>query len=129
MRPRLKTPRRWPSERGRGWLLRLSHRFLRQPLSYRVGAWTRIESALDDSSAVWTFICAHERDASFQRSLDLLRPGAVVAPLHGPGERVEAVEHVVSEDGLPAGRLGHRPRPVRHGMDVADGSVCGGLEL
>jgi FkbM family methyltransferase len=69
--------RRWPFERGRGWLLRLSRLLLRQPLSYRVGARTRIESALDDASAIWTFICAHERDASFQRSLDLLRPGAV----------------------------------------------------
>lgn len=69
--------RRWPFERGRGWLLRLSHLLFRHPLSYRVGDWTRIEAALDDSSAVWTFMCRHEDDESFQRSLDLLRPGGV----------------------------------------------------
>jgi FkbM family methyltransferase len=69
--------RRWPFERGRGWLLRLSHLLVAPPVSYRVGAWTHIEAALDDSSAVWTFMCRHEDDASFQRSLDLLRPGAV----------------------------------------------------
>jgi FkbM family methyltransferase len=69
--------RRWPFERGRGWLLRLSHLLFRQPLAYRVGAWTRIETALDDSSGVWTFMCRHEDDESFQRSLDLLRPRGV----------------------------------------------------
>jgi len=69
--------RNWPFERGRGWLLRLSRVLFRHPLSYRVGAWTRIETALDDSSGVWTFMCRHEADASFQRSLDLLRPGSV----------------------------------------------------
>jgi FkbM family methyltransferase len=69
--------RTWPFERGRGWLLRLSHLLLRHPISYRVGARARIEVTLDDSSAIWTFICGHEHDASFQRSLDLLGPGAI----------------------------------------------------
>ena len=69
--------RKWPFERGRGWLLRLSHLLVPDPLSYRIGAWTRIEAALDDSSGVWTFMCRHEYDESFQRSLDLLRPGSV----------------------------------------------------
>ena len=67
--------RRWPFERGRGCLLRLAHRLFPHPLVYRVGAWTRIEAALDDSSGVWTFTCRHEDDEGFQRSLDLLRPG------------------------------------------------------
>jgi FkbM family methyltransferase len=99
--------RKWPFERGRGWLLRLSHLLLKQPLSYRVGAWTGIESALDDSSAVWTFICAHERDAAFQRSLDLLGPRGVaidiganigvwslLAAERWPGARIHAFEPV-----------------------------------
>jgi FkbM family methyltransferase len=66
----------WPVERGRGWLLRLA-RGLAPPVSYRIGARVGIEATLDDTSAIWTFICGHERDAGFQRSLDLLPPGGV----------------------------------------------------
>jgi FkbM family methyltransferase len=73
--------RRWPFERGRGWLLRLSRQIFPQPLAYRVGAWTRIEAALDDSSGVWTFMCRHEDDEPFQRSLDLLPPGGVAVDI------------------------------------------------
>ena len=69
--------RRWPFERGRGWLLRLSQLLFRHPITYRVGDWTAVEAALDDSSGVWTFMCRHEADESFQRSLALLPPGAV----------------------------------------------------
>ena len=69
--------RAWPFERGRGWLLRLSRMLFRDPIACRVGARTRIEASLDDSSGVWPFMCQHEHDPQFQRSLDLLPSGGV----------------------------------------------------
>jgi FkbM family methyltransferase len=69
--------RSWPFERGRGWLLRLSRLLLRDPISYNVGAASRIETGLEDGQALWTFMCLHEYDEPFQCSLELLRPGTV----------------------------------------------------
>src|SRR5262245_21887071 len=99
--------RKWPFERGRGLVLRPMRVLFRGPLSYRIGATTGVETALDDWSAGWTFMCLHERDAPFQRSLDLLPPGGVamdiganigvwslLAAERQPGARIHAFEPV-----------------------------------
>jgi FkbM family methyltransferase len=99
--------RTWPFERGRGWLLRLSRFLLPDRIAYRIGASTFIEAALDDSSAIWTFMSRHEADEGFQRSLGFLRPDGVaidiganigvwslLAAERQPGARVHAFEPV-----------------------------------
>lgn len=70
--------RLWPFLHGRGRLLRLAQRLLGTgPVRFDIGGGTFIEGPLSDWIIVWTFVREHERDAPFQRSLALLRPGDV----------------------------------------------------
>jgi len=70
--------RRWPFPRGSGLLLRLSRLVLgKKPVTFDVGDGTYIEGNLDDWMILWLFVCGHEKDESFQRSLKLVRPNGV----------------------------------------------------
>lgn len=66
----------WPFMHGRGWILRLARLLLgRRTIRFDAGGGTLIDGALDDWMIVWLFMRGHERDAPFQHSLELLRPG------------------------------------------------------
>jgi FkbM family methyltransferase len=68
----------WPFLHGRGWILRVARLLLGpEPVRFDIGGGTIIEGRLDDWMILWTFMRLHERDAPFQHSLDLLRPGGV----------------------------------------------------
>jgi FkbM family methyltransferase len=70
--------RRWPFERGRGWILRLARLLLgRGAVRFDIGGGVLIERPLDDWLILWTFMRQHERDAPFQHSFDLLQDGDV----------------------------------------------------
>ena len=67
-----------PFMHGRGWILRAAKLFLGTgPVRFDIGGGTYIEGPLSDWVIVWTFMRGHERDAPFQKSLALLRPGDV----------------------------------------------------
>ena len=71
--------RRWPFARGSGLLLRLSHLVLGKKLvTFDIGGGTYIEGRLDDWMILWPFVCGHEKDEAFQRSLELIPPDGVV---------------------------------------------------
>ncbi len=68
----------WPFMHGRGWILRAAKLLLGSaPVRFDIGGGTFIEGPLSDWVIVWTFMRGHERDAPFQQSLALLRPGDV----------------------------------------------------
>jgi FkbM family methyltransferase len=68
----------WPFMHGRGWILRAAKLLLGTgPVRFDIGNSTFIEGPLSDWVIVWTFMRGHERDAPFQKSLALLRPGDV----------------------------------------------------
>lgn len=70
--------RLWPFMHGRGWILRAARLLLRAgPVRFDIGGNTFIEGPLSDWMILWTFMRLHERDAPFQHSLALLRPGQV----------------------------------------------------
>ncbi len=63
---------------GRGWILRLARLFLgSEPVRFDIGDGCVMEGSLDDWMTLWAFMRLHERDAPFQRSLALIRPGDV----------------------------------------------------
>ena len=65
--------------RGRGWLLRLSRLLLgTEAVRIDIGGGTYIDGSLTDWMIVWTFMCRHEVDQPFQRSLQLVQPSNVV---------------------------------------------------
>jgi FkbM family methyltransferase len=71
--------RRWPFTRGRGWLLRASRGVVGDgPVRFSIGDGACIEGSLDDWMIVWAFMCLHERDEPFRRSLDLAAGARVV---------------------------------------------------
>ncbi len=98
----------WPFMRGRGWLLRLSRLLLGPgPVRFDIGGGAAIEGSLDDWMILWTFMCLHERDEPFQRSLGFLPSAAVafdvgahvgvwslLAATHNPAARIHAFEPV-----------------------------------
>jgi FkbM family methyltransferase len=68
--------RRWPIRPGRGLMMRVfkprvRHRQVPFEIEPGLFAW----SDMDDWMSVGCFMCEHERDASFQLSFSLLRPG------------------------------------------------------
>src|SRR2546430_1917553 len=68
----------WPFMHGRGWILRLARLVIgARSVRFDIGGGTLIEGRLDDWMILWTFMRLHERDAAFQRSLDLLPPGDI----------------------------------------------------
>lgn len=68
----------WPFLHGRGWLVRLARLVLGDNLVvFDIGSGTLIEGPLDDWIILWPFMRGHERDKSFQRSLELLEPNGV----------------------------------------------------
>lgn len=71
--------RRWPFARGSGLLLRLSRLVLgKKPVTFDIGGGACIEGSLEDWMILWPFVCGHEKDEAFQRSLELVRPDGVV---------------------------------------------------
>ena len=69
----------WPFTRGRGWLLRLARLAVGgRAVRFDIGGGTAIEGRLDDWMTLWTFMCLHERDEAFQRSLALARSAGVI---------------------------------------------------
>jgi len=69
----------WPFPRGRGRILRLARLlFGDDSLLFDIGGGTFLDGPLQDWGVVWTFLRAHEHDAPFQRSIELVRPGGVV---------------------------------------------------
>jgi FkbM family methyltransferase len=71
--------RRWPFTRGRGWLLRASRGVAGGgPVRFPIGGGACIDGRLDDWMILWAFMCLHERDRPFQRSLDLAAGAEVV---------------------------------------------------
>lgn len=74
----------WPFMHGRGWILRLANLLLGgKTIRFDAGGGMFIEGRLDDYMMIWTFMCRHEKDAGFQRSLDLLPPGGVAFDVGG----------------------------------------------
>jgi FkbM family methyltransferase len=68
----------WPFMRGRGRLLWLSRVLLgNAPVRFAISDQVWIAGPLSDWMILWTFMCQHERDEPFQRSLELLTPSAV----------------------------------------------------
>ncbi|HVR41175.1 MAG TPA: FkbM family methyltransferase [Thermoanaerobaculia bacterium] len=69
----------WPFMHGRGWILRAARLLLgSNPIRFDIGRGAFIDGTLDDWMILWTFMCRHEADAPFQRSLDLVQRDAVV---------------------------------------------------
>ena len=63
---------------GRGWILRVARLVTGSAaVRFDIGRETWIEGPLSDWIVVWAFMRAHERDAPFQQSLAIVRPGAV----------------------------------------------------
>lgn len=74
----------WPFLHGRGWILRAARlAFGSGTIRFDAGGGAMVDGTLDDWMVVWLFMRGHERDAPFQRSLELLRPGDLALDVGG----------------------------------------------
>lgn len=111
----------WPFLHGRGWILRAAHTFLgTSPVRFDVGGGAFIEGPLSDYVIVWAFMREHERDAPFQRSLSMLKPGDIAIDVGanvGIWSLLAAKRGATVEAFEPVPALGKRLREHTNGID------------
>jgi FkbM family methyltransferase len=111
--------RHWPFTRGRGWLLRASRGVVgKRTVRFPIGGGARIDGRLDDWMILWAFMCLHERDQPFQRSLDLAATAEVVFDV---GAHV-GVWSLLAARRNPAARI-HAFEPAAAAFDQLSGHV------